>query len=128
MSSHSSRLNFSLGADDDRYIPGLSDAIAAVTGLPPVVAHQKGRSAFRHVYVHAPVLARLVRAIGMSGIATQKQLPDLMFNVAENHQLAFLEGYFLGEGTKAPTGRRITLATSSPDLANGLLYLLHSSA
>ena len=95
-----------------------------MTGLRPVVAHLKGRPAVRHLYVHAPVLARLVCAIGMGGTATQKQLPDLMLNVGENHQLAFLEGYFLGDGTKAPTGRRITLATSSPDLANGLIYLL----
>jgi DNA gyrase subunit B len=124
LSSHSSRVNFSVGADDDRYIPGLSDAIAAVTGLRPVVAYPKDRPAVRHVYVHAPILARLVCAMGMGGTGTQKQLPDLMLNVCEDHQLAFLEGYFLGDGTKAPTGGRITLATSSPDLANGLLYLL----
>ncbi len=124
LSSRASRLNFSLGADDDRYIPGLCDAIAAVTGLRPIVARPKGRPASRHVYVHAPVLARLARAVGMGGTATQKRLPDLMLNVCEDHQLSFLEGYFLGDGTKAPSGRHLTLATSSRDLANGLVYLL----
>src|SRR5207248_6263836 len=36
----------------------------------------------------------------------------------------FLEGYFVGDGSKDGTGSKLTFGTSSPDLANGLLYLL----
>jgi DNA gyrase subunit B len=122
--SRGARLNFSLGADDDRYIPSLAAAIAAVTGRAPAVVTPTGFPNSRHVYVPAPVLARTVKAMGMGGTAIHKRVPDLLLNCGENHQLAFLEGYFLGDGSKERFGSKLTFGTSSIDLANGLLYLL----
>jgi len=124
LSSHESRLNFSLGADDDRYIAGLAKAIRQVTGREPQCARVAQVPNSRHVYVHAPILARAVKALGLGGTACEKRLPDLLLNCDEDSQLAFLEGYFLGDGTKDRRGRIMVFATSSPDLANGLLYLL----
>jgi DNA gyrase subunit B len=124
LSSHASRLNFALGADDDRYMTGLAATIERVTGRHPVSAKVAGRPNARHLYVHAPVLARAVKAMGMGGAACEKRLPDLILNCEEQCQLAFLEGYYLGDGTKDPRGRLLVFATSSPDLVNGLLYLL----
>ena len=124
LSSHGSRLNLSLDADDDGYIPTISAAIEAITGRSPLVTRPANKPNSRHLYVHAPVLARLVKALGMGGRAVRKQVPDLLLNCAENEQLAFLEGYFLGDGTKHREGNKLTFATSSDDLANGLLYLL----
>jgi DNA gyrase subunit B len=124
LSCQGARLNFALGAGDDRYRPGLATAIRQVTGRAPVTAQSGASSYARHLYVHAPVLARAIKALGMGGTACHKRLPDLLLNCGEQNQLAFLEGYFLGDGTKDRRGRVLTFATSSPDLADGLLYLL----
>jgi len=124
VSSRGARLNFSLGTDDERYLPSLAAAIEVVTGRAPVIATPKGRPNSRHLYVHAPVFTRAVRAMGMGGTALHKRVPDLLLNCDENNQLAFLEGYFLGDGSKDRYGKKLTFGTSSIDLANGLLYLL----
>ena len=124
LSCHGARLNFALGADDDWYLPGLAAAIERVTGRAPATARPVARSHSRHVYVHSPVLARTIKALGMGGTACHKRLPDLLLNCDEPCQLAFLEGYFLGDGTKDARGRVLTFATSSRDLADGLLCLL----
>jgi DNA gyrase subunit B len=123
-SCRGARLNFALGSADNPYMAGLSAAIEAVTGRHPVIAKQTASLNARHLYVHAPILARVVRAMGMGGIAHEKRIPDLLLNCAEENQLAFLEGYFLGDGTKDRAGRTLVFGTSSTDLANGLLYLL----
>jgi DNA gyrase subunit B len=60
----------------------------------------------------------------MSGPAIRKRLPDLILNCDEQQQLAFLEGYFLGDGTRDRRGRALVFAASSPDLVDGLLFLL----
>jgi DNA gyrase subunit B len=122
--SRGARLNFSLGANDDRYIPSLAAAIQTVTGRAPMVVTPTGFPNSRHLYVPAPVLGRVIKALGMGGKATRKRVPDVLLNCSEENQLAFLEGYFLGDGSKASRGSQLTFATSSIDLANGLLYLL----
>ena len=53
-----------------------------------------------------------------------KRIPDLVFNVSADLRLAFLRGYFRGDGTAA--AGRVGFATSSYDLASGLMYLLSS--
>jgi DNA gyrase subunit B len=122
--SRGARLNFSLGAGDDRYIAGLCAAIGTVTDREPRCARSARVPDNRHLYVHAPIMARAFHALGLGGHAHEKSLPDLLLNCAEHHQLAFLEGYFLGDGTKDRRGRVMVFTTSSTDLANGLLYLL----
>src|SRR6202008_1831407 len=67
---------------------------------------------------------KAIKALGGGGNASYKGLPDLLLNCDEQCQLAFLEGYFLGDGTKDPSGRVLTFATSSRDLADGLLCLV----
>ena len=125
ISSRGARLNFSLGADDDGYMHALIAAIVTVVGRRPVLAARRPDIPnARHLYVHAPVLARVVKAMGMGEHASRKRLPDLLLNCDENGQLAFLEGFFLGDGTKDRSGRKLSFATSSTDIANSLLYLL----
>jgi DNA gyrase subunit B len=95
-----------------------------MTGRAPVTARPAARPHSRHLYVHSPILARTIKALGMGGTACHKRLPDLLLNCDEECQLAFLEGYFLGDGTKDARGRVLVFATSSRDLADGLLCLL----
>ncbi|MES3517737.1 MAG: LAGLIDADG family homing endonuclease [Natronomonas sp.] len=54
--------------------------------------------------------------------ATQKTIPDLVFNVSVELQKTFLRGYFLGDGTA--TEDRIAWTTASRSLASGICYLL----
>ncbi|WP_345432909.1 LAGLIDADG family homing endonuclease [Actinoallomurus vinaceus] len=124
LGSRGSRMNFSLGAGDQPYIPGLCEAVERVTGRAPVVSVPKGRPNSRHVYVHAPLMGRLIRAIGLGEGACEKRVPDLLMNCSEEQQFAFLEGYFLGDGTKDTNGRKIVFSTSSVEMVDGLLYLL----
>ncbi|HEY6309483.1 MAG TPA: ATP-binding protein, partial [Streptosporangiaceae bacterium] len=124
-SCRGARLNFALGSADDRYVPALAAAIQTVTGRCPVSASIRAEIPnSRHLYVHAPVLARVVKAMGMGAKAPLKRVPDLLLNCDEDNQLAFLEGYFLGDGSKDRSGRKLAFGTSSIDIANGLLYLM----
>jgi DNA gyrase subunit B len=54
--------------------------------------------------------------------ADEKTVPDVVFNADEAGQMAFLRGYFLGDGTVGD--RSLSWTTTSRDLASGLMYLL----
>jgi len=56
--------------------------------------------------------------------ATRKRIPDLVFNVTPELQLAFLRGYFLGDGTVSKNG--IAVSTVSRNLASQMMYLLQT--
>ncbi len=56
--------------------------------------------------------------------STTKRIPDIVFNSSKQLQLAFLRGYFAGDGTVSENG--IHFSTSSKELANDLLYLFLS--
>ena len=109
LSCHGARLNFALGADDNRYQAGLTTAIEQLTGRSPMTARPSPGQHGLHLYVHAPILARAIKALGMGGTTRHKRLPDLLLNCDEQCQLAFLKGYFLGDGTKDAHGRVLPL-------------------
>jgi len=54
--------------------------------------------------------------------ASEKRVPDIVFNTTRENQQAFLRGYLLGDGTVADD--KISWTTSSRDLASSLMYLL----
>ena len=54
--------------------------------------------------------------------ATEKTIPDLVFDVSEGLQSAFLRGYLFGDGSVSES--RVTWTTTSRNLASGLQYLL----
>ena len=54
--------------------------------------------------------------------SSRKHIPDLVFNVEPRLQLAFLRGYFMGDGTLGV--RQVSWVTTSEALANQLAYLL----
>ena len=76
--------------------------------------------------VEAPGLRQALQA--WAGYADpsspQHSLPALVFNVPPALRMAFLRGYFLGDGAVSLTG--IHLSTASEVMANQLLYLLAS--
>jgi DNA gyrase/topoisomerase IV subunit B len=119
LSSHQVSLN--IGKKDERFIPALMTAIAAVFGETPRCYFAPESEGIK-LYFHSVAAARLLRAWGVANKAHEKKLPDLLFSLAEEMQLAFLAGYFLGDGTTV--GNNISMTTNSPDLKDGLLYLL----
>jgi DNA gyrase subunit B len=119
LSRHQVSLN--LGDKDERFIPELTEAIRATFGEAPRRYHAPAGGGIK-LYFHSVLAARLLRAWGLDGPAHEKRVPDLVFSLPEELQLAFLEGYFLGDGTK--TGANLSFTTNSPALNDGLLYLL----
>ncbi|MEP7286370.1 MAG: toprim domain-containing protein [Chloroflexota bacterium] len=119
MSAHQISLN--LGEKDERFIPEISAAIEAVFGETPRCYHDPDSKGIK-LYFHSVAAARLLEAWGLGGKAHQKKLPDILFSLPETLQLTFLEGYFLGDGTTA--GTNLAFVTNSPELKDGLLYLL----
>lgn len=119
LSQHQVSLN--LGQKDARFIPELQAAIATVFGETPRCYPDPDSQGMK-LYFHSVAAARLLRAWGLDKPAHQKRLPDLVFSLPEALQLSFLEGYFLGDGTTV--GTNISFTTNSPQLKDGLLYLL----
>jgi DNA gyrase subunit B len=118
LSAHQVSLN--LGAKDEPFLAELSAAVAAVFGETPRLYRDPDSHGLKF-YFHSVAAARLLHAWGLSGRAHEKKLPDILFDLPEELQRAFLEGYFLGDGT---IGRyHLSMTTNSPDLKDGLLYL-----
>ncbi|MCT7989763.1 DNA gyrase subunit B [Laspinema olomoucense] len=118
LSKHQVSLN--LGKKDERFIPALSEAIATTFGETPRRYNDPDSDGIK-LYFHSVAAARLLQAWGLAKPAHEKQLPDLVFSLPEDLQLAFLEGYFLGDGTIGTNN--FSWTTNSPALKEGLLYL-----
>ena len=119
LSKHQVSLN--LGKKDEPFIPELLAAIEKVFGETPRRYHDLRYSGIK-LYFHSVAAARLLKAWGLTGWAHEKKLPDIIFSLPEALQIAFLEGYFLGDGSARKDS--IVFGTVSPTLKDGLLYLL----
>jgi DNA gyrase subunit B len=110
-----------LGSKDEPFLEELSAAVQATFGETPRVYRKPGEDALR-LYFNSVAAARLIRAWGLSGPAHRKALPNVLFTLVEELQYAFLEGYFLGDGTLGDSSAR--LVTNAPAVKEGLLYLV----
>jgi len=119
LSKHQISLN--LGRKDEPFLVELSAAIEATFGETPRRYDSPKNAGFKF-YFQSVMAARLIRAWGLDKRAHEKRIPDLVFSLSEDLQHAFLEGYFLGDGTT--TGANVSFTTNSPTLKDGLLYLL----
>jgi DNA gyrase subunit B len=118
LSKHQVSLN--LGKKDETFIPELSAIIEVTFGEIPRRYSDPDSDAVK-LYFHSVWAARLLKAWGIAKPAHEKQLPDILFSLSEDLQLAFLEGYFLGDGTTG--GKHLSFTTNSSQLKDGLLYL-----
>jgi DNA gyrase/topoisomerase IV subunit B/transcriptional regulator with XRE-family HTH domain len=119
LSAH--QVSLSLGEKDRAFIPEIEAAIQAVFGEKPRLYADPDSQGMK-LYFHSVAAARLIQAWGLDKRAHEKRLPDIVFSLPEELQYAFLEGYFLGDGTTA--GQNLSFTTNSPYLKDGLLYLL----
>ncbi len=118
-------VRLAIGKRNEPLVPRIVSAFRAAFGIAPVLYRSKdGRCS------ELRVLNRVVGAVfrHLFGFenprAWTKSVPDLVFNVAENLQEAFLEGYFLGDGTLSRRG--IAFTTTSKTLAEQVQYLFLS--
>jgi DNA-binding XRE family transcriptional regulator len=116
LSKHQVSLN--IGEKDLRFADELVTAIEKTFGETPRFYHE-GKSI--KLYFHSVLAARLLKAWNVCGRAHEKCLPEIIFSLSEEMQAAFLEGYFLGDGTLSKN--RVSLTTNSKNLKDGLLYL-----
>ena len=119
LSQHQVSLN--LGEKDKKFIPELISLVETIFSETPCQYNDPNSKGIK-LYFHSVLAARLLKAWGIAKVAHQKQIPNLVFSVSEELQLAFLEGYFLGDGTTL--GKNVSFTTNSLKLKDGLLYLL----
>jgi DNA gyrase subunit B len=116
-------IRLSIGRGNQRFAAEMQQRLCKVFGIQPVLHDGESRGAELKLVNRAA--ARAWQAFGFEGCdSLSKRVPDLVFNVGEELRGAFLRGYLLGDGTVS--GGRISLTTSSYDLASGVMYLLSS--
>jgi DNA gyrase subunit B len=117
-------VRFAIGRRNEVVAEEMARAIEAVFGTPPKRYWIEGRAGELKLVNRVASLA-WQELFGFRGASsTTKRVPDLVFSAPEPLRIAFLRGYFLGDGTASKHG--ISFATSSRDLASGITYLLSS--
>ncbi len=117
LSAH--QVELGLGHKDERFLAELRVAIESSFGETAHCSYDRGDL---KLTFHSVAAARLIRAWRLDGEAHEKRLPDLIFSLPAELQLAFLEGYFLSKGTTL--GHHLSFTIHSAELKEGLLYLL----
>jgi len=117
-------IRFAIGKRNEPFVNEMSEAIRNVFGVEPSVYHYKTGAI--ELRILNRVLATAFRSLfGFDGTnAGRKHIPDLVFNVGQELQVAFLRGYFMGDGTMY--SKAFSFTTVSNRLANQLMYLLMS--
>jgi DNA gyrase subunit B len=117
-------IRLSIGQSNQRFVKEMTEKFSRLFGLPAIGYSTVGRCDELKLVNRVAALV-WQHAFGFSNVdSLSKRIPDLLFNVSEPMRLAFLRGYLLGDGTVARG--RIAFATSSYDIASGLVYLLSS--
>jgi DNA gyrase subunit B len=118
-------VRFAIGKRNEAFVPELTAAMKAVFGANVEANYHppKNQRAGDLTVLNRVVTAFFRWVLGFDGQdATTKQLPNLVFSVNAELQLACLRGYFMGDGSLSQG--RISMVTTSDTLANQLSYLL----
>ncbi len=114
-----------IGNSNERYAEEMCTAFHNVFGLPAqVVEMNRNCGEIKLVNRVASLAWQHVFGFIEGTDSITKKVPNLAFNVNPELRLAFLRGYLLGDG--CVSDGRVSFATSSRDLASGVMYLLSS--
>jgi DNA gyrase subunit B len=117
-------IRWSIGNSNRRFAAEMSARIERVFGIAPTLYDVADRAAELEL-VNRTAAVAWQALFGFAGAdSITKLIPDLVFSVSPELRLAFLRGYLLGDGTVS--NGRVAFATSSYDLASGVMYLLSS--
>ncbi|MFB6139746.1 MAG: DNA gyrase subunit B, partial [Halosimplex sp.] len=115
-------IRLAMSASDDSLVDRYRRAFGDVFGIEGKFSEYENRVGEVKLVNRAAALAwRHVLGCDAAS-ATEKTVPDIVFNADADGQQAFLRGYFLGDGTVSDGS--ISWTTTSRDLASGLMYLL----
>ena len=116
------QIRLALGEKDRPFIPRILADIKEVFGEEArEYTYNESKSGIQLYFQHA-IGAKLLKAWGLDKALPGKPFPDIVFNMPPELQLAFLETYFLGDGTVRKSDWQVV--TASPSVRDGLLYLL----
>jgi DNA gyrase subunit B len=117
-------VRLSIGKSNVRFLDEMAEAFTQVFGLSPK-NYEINRGAGELKLVNRTAALAWQHVFGFHEVdSITKRIPDLVFNVSESMRLAFIRGYFLGDGTIGAS--QIAFATSSYDIASGISYCLSS--
>jgi len=117
-------IRLTIGRGNCRLTGEMTERLQKVFGLEPSFYQSPGRAGELKLVNRIAALA-WQQVFGFDGAdSASKRIPDLVFNAPAAMKLEFLRGYLLGDGTVVDG--RISFATSSYDIASGLVYLLSS--
>ncbi|HSH03698.1 MAG TPA: ATP-binding protein [Anaerolineae bacterium] len=115
-------VRLAIGKRNEAFVAELTAIIEDIFGLTPTYyAGEEGRADELRILnrVVTETFRHLFNFAGQK--ASSKRIPDLVFNVDTKLQLAFLRGYFQGDGTLGH--HQISFTTTSEMLADQLMYL-----
>jgi DNA gyrase subunit B len=117
-------IRLSIGNGNHAFAAEMRQRLTGIFGIEPVRYSSRQRCA--ELKLVNRVAARVWQTVfGFQDCdSLTKRIPDLVFNVSEELRAAFLRGYLLGDGTVS--NGRVSMTTSSYDLASGILYALSS--
>jgi DNA gyrase subunit B len=117
-------IRLAIGNGNQRFTGEMSQRLANIFGIAPQLYTYANRCSELKL-VHRVATMVWQECFGFAGAESiSKRIPDLVFNVSPTLRAAFLRGYLLGDGTVS--GGRVSFATSSYDLASGIMYVLSS--
>ena len=117
-------IRLSIGQGNQRFVGEMTEKFSRLFGLPAIGYSSPDRCGELKLVNRVAALV-WQHVFGFANVDSMtKQIPDLIFNVSDPMRLAFLRGYLLGDGTV--TKDRIAFATSSYDIASGIVYCLSS--
>lgn len=118
-------IRVALGGNGERWGPELSAVMERMFGLTPRLYEGSGGRVDELRLLNRVAALTWQDVFGFRGVnALTKRIPDIVFNASDELRAAFLRGYLKGDGSLS--GGRLSFATSSRDLASGLMYLLSS--
>jgi DNA gyrase subunit B len=116
-------IRFAIGSGNAGFVDEVSNAVRHIFGVEPILYESEARVSELRLMNRVVSLA-WERLFDFGATAPTKRIPDLVFNVSRPLRMAFLRGYLRGDGTLS--GGKLAFATSSRDVASGLVYLLSS--
>ena len=123
--SRQNGIRFALGTRNLPHTQEWAKALKGVFGLQPkVYRHRKTAHELKLVNRAALFAWQVLFGFEEGTRAWTKRVPDFVYGWNEELRLAFLRGYWLGDGTAS--ARSLSFSTTSRDVASGASYLLSS--
>ncbi len=122
------RFGISLGKDKEYYLENIENAIKRCLGCGVILEKRKSNTT---IYFNSLSFDLLLKKLGLSGKrASEKFVPDVIYNTKREQQISFLKGLLRSDGSivigkKIPKDSKAVLehTTTSKKLMEGIVFL-----